>query len=443
MKNMTRNISGIILAVLAIGCLPHSPSAQINVEGDFRVRYYSDHFSETLDNRGTENYMRYLARIRGRGQINSKAQFYVELINWTENNPTSPVRNIAGTGKMEYGISQVFAEIREPNFLVFDLARLRVGRQQFPIGDGLTQGSSYYFYDMFDGVRVDLSYKLSTLSLFGAITGQNVSSNGLYPDPGSDQLFIARYSRPFLGQNFMGYYIYNKLRGNVNDSYIIGFGVSGEQLQTRLQYALEIAQQDFHTLDALPEKGGIGYMARISYRFPMGPFRSVKVETRYAAYQGDDPDTDEIEIFSPRFPSFFWGGRNGYVNGAIGGDYPYDGRNPEGTRLWYSRIYVVPKAIPKLRLQVDYLKSNEFVDNPDYNPLDPVTGEPMSEYNSMDDELSFRAYYQLASQIQIQFRLCQTFPNGEDADINQSGTLTWSEDRVRQTRYMFEIQTDF
>ena len=421
---------GVLLALFALNWIPREASAQVTVEGDFRLRWYSDRFSEAMDNRGDENYLRYLGRLRARAPINTKAHFYTELITWTQNNPTSPVRNIAGTGVTQYGISQIFAELVQPDLLVFDLVRVRVGRQQFPIGKGLSQGESYYFFDKFDGARLDLAYGDNTLSLFGAITGQNVSESGLYPDPGSDQIYIARLARPVMGENLMAYYIYNKLRGDFNDSYIYGFGINGQHMKNRLEYAFEIAQQEFNNLGGLPDKGGVGYMGNISYRFPLGALRSVKVETRYAAYQGDDADTpDQQEMFSPLYPSWFWGGRRGYANGAIGGDYPWNDRNPEGTRVWYTRFYFIPRALPALRVQFQYLDIGEWVDN--------------DNYNSMDDEYAISCYYRLAPQVQMQLRFVQSLPNDDDRDANDSGGLSWSEDRVKITRFMTELSVNF
>jgi hypothetical protein len=274
-----------------------------------------------------------------------------------------------------------------------------------------------------------MSYGRYVLSLFGSITGQNVSESGLYPDPGSDQLYIARLTRAIGNHNVMGYYLYNKLRGQFNDSYILGGGVNGNFYKNRLQYFGEIAFQEYNQLSGLPDRGGMGYMAGASYRWSMGPFRSVKFESRYAAYEGDDTDTEEIEIFSPLYPSFYWGSRVGYVDGGIGGDYPFDGRNPEGSRIWYTRIYFVPRQLPALRVQFQYVKIDEYVDNDDYN--------------TMDDEFAIKAYYRLSPQAQLQFRFARNYPNGEDADLNDSGQITWSEDRVKQTRFMMELQLQF
>ncbi len=430
MNSIYRLIGALCLACLLLPMAADvAHPAQIQLDGDFRMRVYSDAFDESLDNRGTENYARYLGRLRAKAQVNPKVHFYTELITWTQNNPVSPARNIAGTGKMEYGISQIFAEIVEPDFLVFDLFRARVGRQQFPVGEGLSQGESNNFYDKFDGIRFDMSRSDWVLSLFGSVTEQNVSESGLYPDPGSDQLYVARLTRPVLNQQVMGYYIYNKLRGQFNDSYVVGGGVSGAFMDDRLTYFAEAAWQDFNTLDGLPEKGGRGCMGGVSYRWSMGPFRSVKVETKYAAYQGDDASTDKVEIFSPLYPSFYWGSRRGYVDGGIGGDYPYNGRNPEGSRIWYSRIYVIPSKMPRLRLQLQYVKINEYVNNDDYN--------------TMDDEFSAKLYYRLSVQTQLQLRFARNYPNGDDRDLNDSGAITWSEDRVKQTRFMAELQVKF
>jgi len=419
----------ILWSVILFAGLVPRVSAQFNVEGDFRVRLYSDEYHEALDDRGTENYLRYLGRIRAKAAVNQQTSFYVEFITQIENNPLSPVRNIGGTGKMQYGISQIFAEYRTDNVPVFDLMRFRVGRQQFPIGQGLSQGDSYYNFDRFDAVRFDFALKSYTLSTFSAITEQNLSSTGLYPDPGSDQLHILRLTHPVMDQDVMVYYIYNKLRGQFNDSYIIGGGLNGDAKKGRLTYFLEVAHQTFNTLEGLPDKAGLGYMAGVSYRWTWGPFRSIKVETKYAAYQGDDADTREVEQFSPLYPSFFWGSRGGYVDGAIGGDYPNRGRNLEGSRIWYSRIYFIHKNLPKLRAQFHYMKVSEYIDN--------------DNYNSFDDEVSMNLYYQLSSQTQVQLRVCRNFPNDDDKDLDEGGTITWGEDRTKMTRFMFEFQVKF
>ncbi|MFH2036774.1 MAG: hypothetical protein ABIJ45_10260 [Candidatus Zixiibacteriota bacterium] len=418
-----------LVLMIVIGLFSQAAYSQISLNGDFRLRAYNDRFSEAMDDRGDENYLRHLARLRAKIQANPSTTVYTELITWTQDNPVSPVRNIGGTGRMQYGISQVYVDLLIPNKLIFDLIRLRVGRQQFPIGNGLSFGESYYFFDKFDGGRVDLSFYGTNLSLFGAITGQNLSASGLYPDPGSDQVFAARLARPLLKQNFMAYYIYHKLRGDFNDSYITGVGVSNKFLKGRLDYFLEFAKQFYNQLDGLPEMGGIGFMGGVGYRFAWGPFRSIKVETKFAAYQGDDADTEKIERFSPLYASFFWGSRRGYVNGAIGGDYPYAGHNPEGSKIWYSRIYFIPRQLPKFRLQFDFLFINEYVNNDDYN--------------SMDDELAIKLYYKYSQQVQFQFRFARNFPNDDDFDTNESGSISWSEDRVDMTRFMLEMLVNF
>ncbi len=393
------------------------------------MRWYKDQFREALDNRSTENYMRYLARVHSKIQVNPQVNVYIELLSFTENNPISPVRNIAGTGKMTFGISHLFSEFIQPDFLFFDVLRLRVGRQQFPIGKGLSLGESYYFVDKFDGARIDLAFKEFNLSLFGAITGQNVSDNGLYPDPGSDQIYVARLSRPVLEQNVMVYAIYHNLRGVFNDSYIVGGGLNGDFFAGRLEYFGEGAYQTFNTAPGLPEKGGLGLMGGVSYRTALGPMRSVKIETRYAAYQGDDAKTEKIEQFSPLYPSFFWGSRRGYVNGEIGGDFPFNGRHPEGSGIWFSRIYFIPKWLPTVRLQFEFINVNEFVNN--------------DNYNSMDNEFAVKLYYKLSSQTQLQFRYALDIPDDEDKDLNDSGLISWSEDRVRMQRFMMEYRVKF
>ena len=424
---MTLRRSVAICVVLVCAWL-FPARAQFSVEGDFRVRWYSDHFTDAGDERGKENYMRYLGRLRARTRVGAVASFHTEVITLIDN-PGSPVRNIAGTGPMRWGVSQIFAEITEQDFLLFDVVRFRVGRQQFPIGNGLSMGESYYFLDKFDGGRLDLSKDIFTLSLFGAITGQNLSASGLYPDPGMDQLYAARLGADVLGQDVMAYGIMQKLRNPFNDSWLLGGGASGDVLVRDFTYFGEFAYQKFSMPAGLPEKSGVGYMAGLSYRWGLGPFRSIKVETRYAAYQGDDPATPDIEQFSPPYPSFFWGSRAGYVNGDIGGDYPHDGLVPEGSRLWFTRVYVIPAALPRLRVQLQYVKVNEWSDADDNN--------------SMDDELSFRLYYTLTSQSQVQFRFSRAIPNGGDRDLDLSGSVSSTEDRMSVNSYMLEWRLVF
>jgi hypothetical protein len=413
----------LLLAACLIGAAGTGRAQEL--EADFRLRFYNDKFLNTMDNRGTEDYIRYLARIRAKWDANVHASFYNELITFTDANPLTPVRGIAGTGTMYYGISQLFAQLQYPDVLCFDILRFRLGRQQFPIGTGLSMGESYYFTDKFDGARLDLSYRSYSFSLFGAITGVNVSESGLYPEPGTDQVYAARLSKRAYRHNLMLYSVYEKPRNDFNDRYILGTGFTADWLDGNLDYYFEGAWQNYHTLAGIPEKSGIGYMAGIGYRWSWRYFRSIKVETQYAAYQGDDANTPETEIFSPMYPSFFWGDRNGYVNGAIGGDYPYDGRNAEGSRIWYTRCYVRPAMLPDLRLQLQYIMISEYVNR--------------DGYNVYDDEVAIKAYYDLSKQTQLQIRYARDFSNGDDKDLNGNGVITSSEDRVNRERFMLEF----
>ena len=56
-------IFSLLLLTLLILDVP-SLHAQINVDGDFRARWYSDYFGWTRDGRAQENYLRYLGRLR-------------------------------------------------------------------------------------------------------------------------------------------------------------------------------------------------------------------------------------------------------------------------------------------------------------------------------------------------------------------------------------------
>ena len=210
--------------------LPIPTKAQFNIEGDFRVRWYTDRFHEARDNRGDETYMRYYGRLKGNVKASKNISFTTELLTIIQNQ-NNTVRNIVGTGPMSYTVSQIYAELAQPNFSIFDVARIRVGRQPFGMGSGLSFGESYYFRDKFDGARIDLAYSPFTLTLFGAITGQNLSESGLYPEPGSDQIYAARLAGNVMDQNVMTYYIFKGLRGSFNDNQIFGLGVTGDFLE--------------------------------------------------------------------------------------------------------------------------------------------------------------------------------------------------------------------
>ena len=429
--NIFRNQAAITILLLLVG---YPAAAQMNIEGEFRARWYSDHFYLTRDGRGAENYLRYSGRLHGKTKITNQASFVTELVLLTDNtNPSTnatlaTARNIAGTGALRYGVSEIYAELAQPNFILFDVARIRVGRQQFPIGNGLSFGESYVS-NKFDGGRLDLSRNIFTLSLFGAITGQNVSASGLYPDPGSDQVYIARLGAEALKQDIMTYFILHKFRGLFNDSYIVGAGSSGEVIVPKLEYFWEAAYQKFNTAPGLPEKGGIGYMLGGAYQWSMGPFKSLKLESRYAAYQGDDPKTKMIEQFSPLYPSFYWGARTGYVDGDVGGDYPNNGRNLEGSRIWFTRFYFVPKIVPRARIQFQYVKVGEW--------------KNIDNVNFMDDEIGARIYYTFSTQVQTQFRYTYTIANDGDHDVYPTGAISSTEDRYNVSSYMFEIQVRF
>lgn len=402
--------------------------AQLKVDGDFRLRWYSDVFTNSMDNRGKENYMRLFGRLHTTVRASDIINFNAELLTVTDN-PDSPTRNISGTGSMHYAISQIFAELNTPEFLLFDATRLRVGRQQFQIGNGLTFGESHYYLDKFDGARLDLAYDIYSLTAFGAITGQNVSSSGLYPDPGSDQIYVVKVGAEYFNQDLMAYYVLDKPRGDFNDSYTIGGGLASNYYSGRLEYFGEFAYQKFHTAEGTAGKSGIGYMAGAAYRFSWGPFKSIKVESKFAAYQGDDKSTREIEQFSPRYPSFFWGERTGYVNGEVGGDQPHANRNLEGCKIWYSRLYFIPYMMPKVRVQFQYTNVNEYINN--------------DGYNTMDDEWAIKVYYNFTSSTQMQFRYGRVVPKDKDFDVNNGGSISSTEDRVGLNRYMLDFQISF
>lgn len=427
MHNQIKNMfKSSVLAALFLLIGISDSVAQFTVNGDFRTRFYYDTFEGGIQDRQDLSYIRYLGRINVRSNVGNNVTFYSEFMTFTDN-PLSVTRNIAGTEEMYYGISQLFAEAVFTDVPLVDMLRMRVGRQQFPIGRGLSQGSSTSYARLFDAVRLDLTKHEFNLSLFGSVTRQNLSPSGLFPDSGGDKLFIARLSRTVLGQDLMSYFILNRLDGQFNDSYIVGGGIRGSFISDELEYFGEFAHQTFNTVPGFPKMGGMGYMAGIGYRWAMGPFHWVKIETRYAAYQGNDESTDRIERFSPLYPSFFWGDRAGFANGVIGGDFPRDGNNLEGSRILYNRIYFVPNAIRRLRIQFQYIYVTEYVDN--------------DNYNSMNNEFSARLYYSLTRNSRIQLRYVLRQPN-EDG-FNPELPETSTRDRFSIHRWMFEWHIRF
>lgn len=415
----------ILISMLVLVVIP-SAWAQIAVSGDFRTRFVYDTFSETLDDRPSLTYMRYLGRFNLRAPVSNNVAFMTEFTTFTDN-PASLTRNIAATNEMFYGISQLFAEATYSTVPGLDVVRFRVGRQQFPLGRGLVQGESAYFIRLFDGLRMDMSRSGTQLSLFGSVTRQSLSPSGLFPASGGDQIYIARLSRQFYGQDVMSYFVLNRLEGMFNDSYIAGGGIRGSFWSPELEYFAEAAHQTFNTAPGLPSMGGYGYMAGIGHRWPVGPFRWMKIELRTAAFQGDDASTRRVERFAPLYTSFFWGDRAGYANPFIGGDAPFNGNNLEGSRIYYGRIYFVPNFMPQTRLQFQYIYVTEFVDN--------------DNYNSRNNEFSIRYFYQVNRNSRLQLRYVHRMPNEDE--FNPELPMSSTNDRFSIRRFMFEWHVRF
>lgn len=427
------NASYYISGRLFLICLLLSFSAgfaQVEFGGEFRLRWYNEIYKNTRDDRGSINYTRMLARVNSTYKISDLAKVNVEVMNLADTS-TSPARGISGTGPIHFVVSQVYGEIVKPDFYGLDLVRLRAGRQQFNLGNGLTFGESYYYYDKFDGGRLDLSYDPLTLTMFGAIYGQDVSSNGLWPESPADRILVGKIGANVYEQELMAYGVFNKPRGAYNDSYIIGGGSAGSILSENFDYFFEGAYQKFNQPPGGLEKSGIGYMLGGGYRFSqLGLIRTLKIETRYAAFQGDDPGTSKIEQFSPPFPDFQFGERNGFVNEVIGGDYPHRDKNQQGSKIWYSRLYVIPKDIPRLRVQFQFTTVQNYVKRAD-------------GYNQYDNEWQIRLYYSVTSRIQFEFRYAKFSPNDSDKDVNGNGVISSLEDRYTVDSYMTQFRLRF
>ena len=419
-----KKIGIILFAALFTGLtiLHEQVTAQISFGGDLRLRVLHDEFSESLDDRDALTYMRYLGRINASANVSGNTRFYSEFTTITDNDEV-PVRGIAGSGQLMYGLSQIYAETVYSDVGFIDLMRFRIGRQQFPIGGGLSQGESAYFINLFDGVRSDLSTGRFRLSLMGAVTRQNLSPSGLFPAPGGDRIYIGRLATTIAEQDLMSYFIYNDLEGLFNDSYIAGIGGRGNIFFEEMDYFWEVAHQRFNQAPGLPEMSGLGYMFGIGHRWPMGPFRWFKIETRFAGFEGNDPETERIGRFSPQFPSFFWGDRAGFANPFVGGDYPREGRDLGGSHIWYIRAYVVPHFLPQSRFQVQYIRVREWVDADNFNP-----------YNN---EFAARFFYEITRNSRIQLRYVHRRPNEDEIDP-ETRLVSSATDLFKIHRFMLE-----
>lgn len=426
MAETARFLFAVAAVCAAGGAMP--AAAQVQFGGDFMLRAYSMQYSGARDDRDDLNFVRLLGRITMFAPVAQNASLRTDFVTLSDN-PVFPVRSVAGTGNLRYAIAQIYGEYHASRFLGFDAARFRLGRQQFKLGEGLALGESYYMTEGWDGVRCDFALGKWSLGLFGAIVSQNLSEDGYYPLPGSDQLYVAKLEYELYNQTLMAYSIYDKKRGEFNDSMITGFGSTGRIRYRNLQYFLEVAHQEFNAPSGLPEQSGLGYMAGLSYSWSAGPFRVIKAELRTAGYQGDDATTERFEIFSPIYPSWWWGDSTGYANGTVGGNWPNRGRRSEGSRIWYGRLYVSPRAVPSTRLEFQYVTVADWVDN--------------DGYNENDDEFAVKLFYQVNDNLRLQGRYSRRIANGEDRDLSGDGIVTRIEDRVDIDRFMLEFRLRF
>jgi hypothetical protein len=80
-------------------------------------------------------------------------------------------------------------------------------------------------------------------------------------------------------------------------------------------------------------------------------------------------------------------------------------------------------------LQFQYATVSDWVNN------DGIT-EP-------DDEFGIKLFYELNTNIRFQGRYFRRIANSEDADVNNSGTITRIEDRHDAQRIVFEFRVRF
>jgi hypothetical protein len=197
-----------------------------------------------------------------------------------------------------------------------------------------------------------------------------------------------------------------------------------------LNYFLEAAWQEAHSQEGvLPTRGG-GGLAGVSYYTKAVPLtRSAKVDVRGAAYQGDDPATEDVvEQFAPTYRAFAWGDRSGAV-GPYGDETPLQGGNPDGLLIGYLRVWIRPVGLPLLRLQAQVAHEREWVDS------DGV--------DLTNDEVQVRAYYDVSANHRIQLRYGHVWPNDVDQDLQGAGEdgygeIDSEEDRTVGERMMLE-----
>lgn len=418
----------LVLAVAALSLAATRAGAQMQLSGDFMTRHYWESFSDDRDNRENLEYMRFMGQLTALAPLGANARFRADLVTIGDN-PVYPSRSLGGLGAVRFGISQIYGEFTQPGLIGCDIARFRFGRQHYELGNGLTLGESYYQIDDYDGVRADFARGDWTLGLFGAVTEQVLTPDGFFPEPQSDQLYVAQVQYALEDHTLLAYSVYEKRRGDFNDNIIVGAGSSGSVFLPKLEYFAEFAQQTWNTPSGLPDKGGIGYMAGVSYAWSMPHIRSAKAEIRTAAYEGDDASTYDEEMFSPFYPSWWWGDRTGYASGSIGGDYPNHDKQVEGSRVWYGRVYVSPTFLPRSRIQLQYVTVGDYVNNDGYT-------EP-------DDELGVKVYYDVNDNVSVQGRYFRRLPNGDDFDQNGDGNISQIEDKVTADRLMFEFRVRF
>ncbi len=418
----------MVLVAAALSLAATAARAQFQLSGDFMTRNYWESFSGDRDNRENLEYMRFMGQLTALAPLGTNGKFRTDLVTISDN-PVYPSRSLAGLGGIRFGLSQIYGEFTQPEFLGFDMARVRFGRQHYELGNGLVLGESYYQLEDYDGIRADFARDALTVGVFGAITQQALTPDGFYPEPQSDQLYVAQAQYALKDHTLLAYSVYEKKRGDFNDNIIVGAGSSGNIVLPKLVYFAEIAQQTWNTPTGLPDKAGIGYMAGVSYSWSMPHIRSAKAEIRTAAYQGDDASTVDEEMFSPYYPSWWWGDRTGYANGNIGGDYPNRDKQVEGSRVWYGRVYMSPTFLPKSRIQLQYVTVGDYVNNDNYT-------EP-------DDEFGVKLYYDINDNVSIQGRYFRRIPNGGDFDQNGDGNISQIEDKVTANRLMFEFRVQF
>ena len=81
------SIRSLVFLLVALLCITET-HAQLKFDGDFRLRWYSDAYTQAIDGRGKENYIRMFGRLHLSARASDMVNFNTELASNKYNNKT-------------------------------------------------------------------------------------------------------------------------------------------------------------------------------------------------------------------------------------------------------------------------------------------------------------------------------------------------------------------